>query len=127
MEGVLIAIGATVLAVMLLGVVLAWRRGQHGRALTARREALALADVRARLTAAGEALRALDLDHAMPGADAAGSAAYAAAVEHYERADAALERPAPDALDLERAAAALDAAESALATARERFRAHPQP
>src|SRR5688572_28242705 len=122
MEAVLVAIGATVLAILLLGVAFAWRRGQHGRALAARREAVALADARDRLAAAGEALRELDLDHTMPGADAAGSAAYAAAVEHYERADGHLERPDPDAFDLERATAALDEAERALATARERFR-----
>ena len=122
-RGVVIAIGAAIVLAILVPVVLLLLRVRRGHRLAERREELAEADVRDRLVAVGDELRALDLDHSMPGADPEARAAYEAAVSHYDRAGTWLAAPEPDALLLARVNAELAQAEQKLATARERFAA----
>ena len=118
---VVLVIGIVIALAVAFPIVMLLVRARRARALARRREELLEDDLRDRLVAVGDEIRALDLDHSMPGADAAGSAAYAAAVGHYDRAETALDRTDPDSVDVARAREELDQAEQQLAIARERF------
>ena len=126
-KGVAIAIGIAVVLAILVPILFAFRRARSERALAERREELNRQDVRDQLAEVGEGIRALDLDHSMPGADAEGSAAYAAAVEAYDRAETLLDRREADGVDFQRARAELTEAQHRLAIAQERFGAAKAP
>lgn len=110
---------AVLLPVLALLLAAAWRRWRRGEELDAEREE-ASAAARDELVALGDGLRALDLDVSMPGADAAGVAAYERALALYETADKAL-GPSGGVRRLGRATTALERGRAELESARTRL------